>query len=79
MLILTRRVARFDHAWQAVPCQTCNAEIGRPCDTEVFNGPRWVHNGAHRQRHQFAELLGFTETQQYTLEIERAEGQQRKR
>ena len=66
MLTLTRRVAAYEHAWQAVPCRTCNAEIGRHCDMTVFTTGR---DGTHAARVEYAELLGFRETRQAAMEL----------
>jgi hypothetical protein len=61
MLTLDRRVARLSHAWMAVPCRTCNAEIGADCNPAAF-GP-----GPHPERISYARVLGFRESDQAEL------------
>jgi hypothetical protein len=64
MLTIARHVARLSHPWLAVPCRTCNAEIGADCDPAVF-GP-----GPHPAREEAAHLLGFRRTDQHALALE---------
>lgn len=56
MLILDPSVARLAHAWLAVACPTCNAEIGRSCEAGTLGA------GPHPRRIEYARLLGFRES-----------------
>lgn len=49
--------AQWDDAGLAVPCPTCNAEIGKVCVTRVFRLPRAVLT--HLARQERAEAFGF--------------------
>ncbi len=51
------RGAQWDDPGLAVPCPTCNVEIGKPCDARVFKLPAGVIT--HPVRGEMAVVFGF--------------------
>ena len=56
MLTLAPSIALLSHAWLAVACPSCNAQVRKLCDASVFGG------GPHPRRIEYARLLGFRES-----------------
>jgi hypothetical protein len=62
MVIWTGPGRKWTAIGMAVPCPTCNVEIGQPCDWRTFkrgggNYDRGLET--HAPRHDMAEVFGF--------------------